>query len=122
MLTPLMWRIFVVVRQTPVSPVVVTLTHCLKPAENLNRDTKSMTEKRKRNKNHISINGGNKSASTPHKICTMPTWLETWEIEDVDAVIGVVVLITVAYTVTNNCLYRLKGNYGIMCLLLIFCL
>ncbi|GJS91794.1 sucrase/ferredoxin-like family protein [Tanacetum coccineum] len=76
-------------------------------AANLNLDTKSMAEKRKGNKNPISINGGSKSAPTPHKVCTTPTWLETLESEDVYAalaLIGAAVSVAVAY----NC-YRQLG-------------
>lgn len=76
-------------------------------AANLNLEKKSMAEKRKGGKNPISINGGNKSAPTPHKVCTMPTWLETWESEDVYAalaLIGAAVSVAVAY----NC-YRQLG-------------
>ncbi|XP_071730276.1 altered inheritance of mitochondria protein 32 [Rutidosis leptorrhynchoides] len=65
-------------------------------------------EKRNGSKNHqISINVGNKGGSTPHKVCTMPTWLETWESEDVYAalaLIGAAVSVAVAY----NC-YRQLG-------------
>ncbi|CAH1444282.1 unnamed protein product [Lactuca virosa] len=73
-------------------------------------------EKRKGIKNPISINIGNKggsstsssgNSSSPHKVCTMPTWLETWESEDVYAalaLIGAAVSVAVAY----NC-YRQLG-------------
>lgn len=69
-------------------------------------------EKRKGIKNPISINIGNKggsssSGTTPHKVCSMPTWLETWESEDVYAalaLIGAAVSVAVAY----NC-YRQLG-------------
>ncbi|KVI02342.1 Sucraseferredoxin-like protein [Cynara cardunculus var. scolymus] len=70
---------------------------------NFNLDTK---EKRKGSKNQISINVGN-GGSAPHKVCTMPTWLETWESEDVYAalaLIGAAVSVAVAY----NC-YRQLG-------------
>nr|XP_043627848.1 uncharacterized protein LOC122599408 [Erigeron canadensis] len=76
-------------------------------AVNFNLDTKLMAEKRKGSKNQISINIGNKVAPTPHKVCTMPTWLETWESEDVYAalaLIGAAVSVAVAY----NC-YRQLG-------------
>ncbi|KAI7758326.1 hypothetical protein M8C21_013687 [Ambrosia artemisiifolia] len=80
------------------------------PPENavsFNLETKINGEKKKGIKNPISINIGNKGASTPHKACTMPTWLETWEREDVYAalaLIGAAVSVAVAY----NC-YRQLG-------------
>lgn len=74
-------------------------------------------EKRKGSKNQISINIGNKggpngssssnSTTTPHKVYTMPTWMETWESEDLYAalaLIGAAVSVAVAY----NC-YRQLG-------------
>lgn len=64
-------------------------------------------EKKKGIKNQISINIGNKGAPTPHKVCTMPTWIETWEREDAYAalaLIGAAVSVAVAY----NC-YRQLG-------------
>lgn len=76
-----------------------------KPPENalsFNLDTK-----RKGSKNQMSVNIGNKGTPTPHKVCTMPTWLETWESEDVYAalaLIGAAVSVAVAY----NC-YRQLG-------------
>ncbi|KAD4178824.1 hypothetical protein E3N88_27415 [Mikania micrantha] len=76
-------------------------------AVNFNLETKINGEKKKSAKNQISINIGNKGAPTPHKVCTMPTWLETWEREDVYAalaLIGAAVSVAVAY----NC-YRQLG-------------
>ncbi|KAK9077615.1 hypothetical protein SSX86_005955 [Deinandra increscens subsp. villosa] len=75
-------------------------------AVNFNLETKN-GEKKKGIKNQISINIGNKGAATPHKVCTMPTWLETWEREDAYAalaLIGAAVSVAVAY----NC-YRQLG-------------
>ncbi|XP_076913009.1 altered inheritance of mitochondria protein 32-like [Bidens hawaiensis] len=76
-------------------------------AGNFNLETKANGERKKGVKNQISINMGNKDAPTPHKVCTMPTWLETWEKEDVYAalaLIGAAVSVAVAY----NC-YRQLG-------------
>ncbi|KAM0029437.1 putative thioredoxin-like ferredoxin, Thioredoxin-like superfamily [Helianthus debilis subsp. tardiflorus] len=77
-------------------------------AVNFNLESKINGEKKKGIKNQISINIGNKGApTTPHKVVTMPTWLETWEREDVYAalaLIGAAVSVAVAY----NC-YRQLG-------------
>ncbi|KAI3703774.1 hypothetical protein L1987_73969 [Smallanthus sonchifolius] len=76
-------------------------------AVNFNLEIKTNGEKKKGIKNQISTNLGNKGAPAPHKVCTMPTWLETWESEDAYAalaLIGAAVSVAVAY----NC-YRQLG-------------
>ncbi|XP_076933667.1 uncharacterized protein LOC143599643 [Bidens hawaiensis] len=69
--------------------------------------TKSTSQKNKGIKNQVSSNMSNKSGPTTHKVYNMPTWLETWEREDVYAtlaLIGAALSIAVAY----NC-YRQLG-------------
>ncbi|XP_076936092.1 uncharacterized protein LOC143603051 [Bidens hawaiensis] len=70
--------------------------------------TKSTSQKNKvMIKNQVSSNMSNKSGPATHKVYNMPTWLETWEREDVYAtlaLIGAALSVAVAY----NC-YRQLG-------------
>ncbi|KAI3810202.1 hypothetical protein L1987_19812 [Smallanthus sonchifolius] len=74
---------------------------------NFNCDTKFTSEKNGGVKNQISVGLSNKSAPATQKVYNMPTWLETWEREDVYAtlaLIGAALSVAVAY----NC-YRQLG-------------
>ncbi|XP_076897048.1 altered inheritance of mitochondria protein 32-like [Bidens hawaiensis] len=65
------------------------------------------SQKKKGIKNHITSNMSNKAGPTTHKVYNMPTWLETWEREDIYAtlaLIGAALSVAVAY----NC-YRQLG-------------
>ncbi|KAL8209799.1 hypothetical protein R6Q57_006531 [Mikania cordata] len=76
-------------------------------AVRFNLERKINSENKKGIKNQSCINVGHKGAPEPHKVCTMPTWLETWESEDAYAalaLIGAAVSLAVAY----NC-YRQLG-------------
>ncbi|XP_022004017.1 uncharacterized protein LOC110901500 [Helianthus annuus] len=80
------------------------------PTENavsFNLEKKINSEKKRGVKNQISMSIGNNGAHAPHKVCAMPTWLETWESQDAYAalaLIGAAVSVAVAY----NC-YRQLG-------------
>ncbi|KAF5950405.1 hypothetical protein HYC85_012398 [Camellia sinensis] len=73
---------------------------------NLNKREAKLTAEKKSTKRQISRKNSGKAAST-RRMCTMPTWLESWEREDTYAalaVIGAAMSVAVAY----NCYKQLR--------------
>lgn len=84
--------------RSPVSP---------EKAENLDLNGAKFTaDKTKGSKKHIFRNNSGKGAGT-RKVCTMPTWFESWEREDSYAVLAVISA-AVSVAVAYNCYKQLR--------------